>query len=108
VRAATAENCIVETQRWASTRAVFTGLPASAAIVIVRSSSRSATSSAARSSIAARSCAGNPPASKAARAASTAFPTSAASPFGTRPITVPSYGAFTSDHSPVSTHLPAT
>ena len=36
---------MVETQRWASTRAVFTGLPASAAIVMVRSSSRSATSS---------------------------------------------------------------
>ena len=41
VRAATAENCRVETQRCASTRAVFTGLPASAAIVMVRSSSRS-------------------------------------------------------------------
>ena len=48
------------------------------------------TSSAARSSMAARSYAGNPPASKAARAASTALPTSAASPFGTRPIRVPS------------------
>ena len=73
------------TQRWASTRAVLTGLPASAAIVAVSSSSRSATRCAARSSTAARSCWGKSPASKAFWAALAARSTSAASPFGTRP-----------------------
>ena len=90
VRASTAANSSVPTQRWASTRAVLTGLPASAAIVIVRSSSRSATSSAARSSTAARSWAGKPPAANASAAASVAWSTRAASPLGTRPIRVPS------------------
>ena len=42
LRASTAEKVRVSTQRWASTRAVLIGLPASAAIVIARSSSRSA------------------------------------------------------------------
>ena len=50
LRASTAEKVRVSTQRFASTCAAFSGLPASAAIASVRSSTRSATSRAARSS----------------------------------------------------------
>ena len=69
LRASTAEKVSVSTQRWASTRAVLIGLPASAEIVSASSSTRSPTSSAARSRVAARSCWGKSADSKASRAA---------------------------------------
>ena len=57
-RASTAEKVSVSTQRAASPRACFIGLPASRQIVRAKVSARSATRRAARSSTAARSAAG--------------------------------------------------
>ena len=88
--ASIAEKRRVSTQRWASTRAVLIGLPASAAIVAASSSSCSPTRSAAFSSAATRACWGKLAEEKASWATFAALSTSAASPFGTRPTTVPS------------------
>ena len=85
-RASTAANVNVLTARSASTRAVFNGLAASAAIVAANSSTRSRNRRAAWSRISARRHAGSG-SSSAAAAASTARSTSAAVHTGTRAIT---------------------
>lgn len=88
VRAAAAANRNVDTARCASTRAVFSGLAASAAIVRARSSSRRRSSAATASSTSARLQVGRTP--TAGRAAATARSTSAAPCTGTRPTSEPS------------------
>ena len=74
------------TQRCASTRAVLTGLPASAAIVIVRSSSRSAHQLRGAVENGGALVLGEATGVEGGAAASIALSTSAASPLGTRPI----------------------
>ncbi len=105
-RASTAANVYVETARCASTRACFSGLPASAEIRCAASSRRSSSSFAVASRMRARSCAGNGLASAPA-AASSAWRASGAPPFAIRAITSPENGERTSVHSPVSTRTPA-
>ena len=104
-RASTAANVQVETARSASTRAAFSGLPASAQISAAASSRPAASARAAASRIAARRCAGSGSASAAA-AASSARRVSAAPPRATRPTTSPEYGEATSIHAPVDTRSP--
>ena len=90
VRASTAANVNVETARFASTRAVFIGFAASAAITRAKSSVRSASSRAAVSRISARRQAGSGSAERRAVAAATACSTSAGPAAGTRPTSWPS------------------
>ena len=107
VRASTADIVYVDMARATSTRAAFSGLPASAAISRAASSARRPSAPATRTRISARLCAGS--GSRIARsAASTAARASAAPAFATRATGEPSYGEATSTQSPVSTHSPST
>ena len=80
-RASTAEKMSVSTQRAASPRACFMGLPASRQIVRAKVSARSATRRAARSRTAARSAAGG--GGRCRSAPATAASTSAGPPTAT-------------------------
>src|SRR6266508_3531273 len=89
----------------ASTRAAFSGLPASSEIVRATSSWRLPRAPATLTRISARLWAGKGSAI-AFSAASIAALASSAPAFATRPTTSPEYGERTSSQSPVSTHSP--
>ena len=86
--ASTAEKVKVDTARWASMRAVFRGLAASAAMVRAKASVRSSRARAARSRISARFHAGRGAEASAWPPACTARSTSSARCEGASPTTV--------------------
>jgi hypothetical protein len=92
--------------RATSTRAAFSGLPASAEIWRAASSARFPSAAATRTRISARSWAGRG-SRIALSAASIAARASPAPAFATRATGDPSYGEATSIQSPVSTHSPS-